>query len=120
MSEPLASWRDPPIGSAEPRVIGDAEQGRAQAFAVVLAIDCEKFVLRRLPKRPRLAVFQLALRGQDDPPFASILRPRLEREIAISNERPQIVSNRRAVGNERAGQFSKRRRSAEAGELRQN
>ena len=110
----------PPLGPAEPRVIGDAEQGGAQTFAMVLAIDGEKFVLRRLPKRPRLAIFQLALSGQDDPPFASILRPRLKREIAISDERPQIVADRRAVGNERARQFSKRRRAREAGKLREN
>ena len=48
-----------------------------------------------------------------DPP------PRLKREIAIPNERPQIVADRRTVGNERARQFGQRRRAAEAGELGQ-
>src|SRR5271156_792585 len=114
MSEPLASWRDPWIGSAEPRVIGDVEQRRAQAFAVVLAVDCEKFVLRRLPKRSRLAMFRLAMSRQDDPSLASVCSPGLERHIAIPNERPQIVADRRTVGNERARQFGQRRRSREA------
>src|SRR5580704_9143747 len=57
MSEPLASWRDLPIGSAEPRVIGDVEQRRAETFASLPPVDSEEFVLRRLPKRPRLAMF---------------------------------------------------------------
>jgi hypothetical protein len=75
---------------------------------VVVAIDCEKFVVRRLPERPSLAMFRLAASGQDDPPLASILHPRLKRDIAIPNERPQIVADRRTVGNERASQFGQR------------
>ena len=105
---------------AEPRVIGDVEQRRAEAFAVVLAVDDKKFVLRRLPEGAGLAIFEFALRGQNDPPYASILRPRLKREIAVANERPQVVADRRAIGNERARQFGQRRRSREAGELRKN
>jgi hypothetical protein len=62
----------------------------------------------------------LALRGQDDPPLASILGVALQRNIAIPNERPQIVADRRTVGNERARQFGERRRGAEAAELGQN
>ena len=88
-------------------VIGDVEQRRAEAFAAVLAVDGEKFVLRRLPESPGLAIFEFALRGQSDPPFASILRPRLERKIAVPNERPQVVADRRAIGNERARQFGR-------------
>ena len=100
---------------AEPRVIGDVEQRRAEAFALVLAVDDEKFVLRRLPEGAGLAIFEFALRGQDDPPFASILRPRLKREIAVANERPQVVADRRAIGNERARQFGQRRRLPRSG-----
>jgi hypothetical protein len=61
---------------AEPWVIGDVEQRRAQAFASILAMDRKKFILSRPPKLPSLALFRMAASGQVDPPFASIPRPR--------------------------------------------
>src|SRR6202050_5451285 len=120
MSEPLASRRSPPLSPAEPRVIGDVEQRRAQAFAVVLAVDGKKFVLRRLPESPSLALFRLAASGQDDPSFATILGPRLQSDIAVAREGPQIVADRRPVENERACQFGKRRGVNRAREFGQN
>src|SRR3984957_15313413 len=120
MSEPLASWRRPRLTPAEPRVISDIEQRRAQTLAVVLAVDCEKFILGRLPKRPSFAMFRLAVTCQDDPPLASVLSPGLKRDITIPNERPQVVADRRTIGNERARQLGQRRRGAEAAEFGQN
>ena len=73
MSEPGASWRGP-IGSAEPQVIGDVEQRRAQAFAPLPPMDCEKLVLGRLPKLASLAPVLLGPEGskrsgvRGDPP----------------------------------------------------
>src|SRR5580698_8696828 len=120
MPEPLASWRDPPIASAKPLVIGDLEQRSAKAFASLPAMHGEKFVLRSLPKRPRLAVLRLAARGQDDPPLAPIVWPRLERDKAVPYERPQVVANRRAIRHERACQFGERRRPRRLLKLVQN
>ena len=75
-------------GSAEPCVIGDVEERCAEAFASLPAMDREKLVLGRLPKLPSLALLCSALRGQKDPAFAAILGPRLERDIAVPQERP--------------------------------
>ncbi len=58
MSERPVSWRSLLLSPVEPRVIGDAEQRRAQnARCGPCRRTAKELVLGRLPKRPRLAIF---------------------------------------------------------------